>query len=80
MSLSHISEIWSSINHYIDVNDKSDAAESLVNVLIDQGYEPDEIKDSFRGEKDIAKALKYYAEQFEDDEAEEDIDTDDDEW
>jgi len=81
MSLTLISEAWDALRQHIQMADKSDAADTLVNLLIDNGYDVDEIKENFRGDKDIANALVYFSEQddyiedYEDDNL-----TDDDEW
>jgi hypothetical protein len=81
MSLTLISEAWEALRQHIQLADKSDAADSLVNLLIDHGYDVDEIKENFRGDKDIANALVYFSEQEEYEEDWEDEDTsDDDEW
>ena len=69
------------MRQHIQLADKSDAADSLVNLLIDHGYDVDEIKENFRGDKDIANALIYFSEQEEYEEDWEDEETsDDDEW
>jgi hypothetical protein len=82
MSLDFVAEVWDALRSHIDLNERSDAADSLINLLIDNNYETDDIKDAFRSDKEVLKALKGYAEQndVEDDyeEYEEDIDTD--EW
>ena len=82
MSLNFVAEVWDALRSHIDFNDRSDAADTLINLLIDNNYETDEIKDVFRGDKEVLGALKGYAEQndVEDDyeDYEEDIDTD--EW
>ena len=81
MSLSLVSEVWEALRQHIQLADKVDAADTLVNLLIDQGYDADEIKENFRGDKDIANALVYFSEQEEYEEDWEDEDTsDDDEW
>ena len=63
------------------MNERSDAADTLINLLIDNNYEAEDIKNAFRGDKEMLKALKGYAEQHdvEEDyeEYEEDEDTDD---
>jgi hypothetical protein len=79
MSLSLISEVWEALRQHIQVDHKSDAADTLVNLLVDSGFDPDEIKQDFRGDKDIANALLYYTEEEEIDE-EYDEESDDDEW
>ena len=65
------------------MNERSEAADTLVNYLMDSNYEVDDIKDAFK-DKDITKALKGYAEQHfqeEDYEDYEDEDPDEDsEW
>ena len=81
MSLDVISEVWDALREHIDLSERDDAADTLVNFLIDNNYEIEDIKDAFK-DKDITKALKGYAEEhFQEDDYEdyeEDIDTD--EW
>jgi hypothetical protein len=82
MSLSIVSEVWEVLREHIDLNERTDAADTLVNYLMDNNYEVDEIKDEFK-DKDITKALKGYAEQhFQEEEYEEyeDEDQDEDSW
>jgi hypothetical protein len=62
MSLDSIVEVWEILRDHVDFNDRSDAADSLVNYLMDNNYEVEDIKDAFK-DKDITKALKGYAEQ-----------------
>jgi uncharacterized protein (DUF433 family) len=82
MSLDFIAEVWDALRTHIDITERKEAADTLVNLLIDSGFESDEIKDSFRNDKEINGALKYYREQHEsEEEYEEDFDEDeDDEW
>ena len=79
MSLDAVAEVWEALRNHIDLNERKDAADTLVNLLIDNGYDADEIKDSFRGDKEIGKALIYYREQHETEEEYEDYDDDEDE-
>ena len=80
MSLDTIAEVWEALREHIDLSERNDAADTLVNFLIDNNYEIEDIKDAFK-DKDITKALKGYAEEhFQEDDYEdyeEDIDTDD---
>ena len=83
MNLDLVTEVWDALRNHIDMSERSDAADTLVNLLVDAGYDSEDIKDSFRGDKDISKALKFYREQHEaEEEYEEDYDNDedDDEW
>ena len=81
MSLDVISEVWDALREHIDLSERDDAADTLVNFLIDNNYEIEDIKDAFK-DKDITKALKGYAEEHfqEDDYEEYDEDIDTDEW
>jgi hypothetical protein len=78
MSLDFVAEVWDALRGHIDLNDRSDAADTLVNLLIENNHEADEIKDAFRGDKDISTALKYYAQQhdYQEDYEEEDYEED----
>jgi hypothetical protein len=79
MSLDTIAEVWEALREHIDLSERDDAADTLVNFLIDNNYEIDDIKDAFK-DKDITKALKGYAEEHFLDE-DEDFDEEDlDEW
>lgn len=82
MSLNMVSEIWDALRSHIDLNDRKDAADTLVNLLIDSGYDADDIKEEFRSDKDISGALKFYREQHETEEEYEEFDDEenDEEW
>ena len=80
MSLDVISEVWDALREHIDLSERDDAADTLVNFLIDNNYEIDDIKDAFK-DKDITKALKGYAEEhFSDEDDEYEEEDPDDEW
>ena len=80
MSLDTIAEVWDALREHIDLSERDDAADTLVNFLIDNNYEIDDIKDAFK-DKDITKALKGYAEEhFQEDDYEEFEEEDLDEW
>ena len=80
MSLTVITEVWDALRDYIDMSERGEAADTLVNYLMDSNYEVDDIKDAFK-DKDITKALKGYAEEHFQEEEYEDFDEEDlDEW
>ncbi len=81
MSLDIASEVWEVLREHIDLNDRRDAADTLVTYLIENNYEVDDIKDAFR-DKDITKALKDYADEHfqEEEEYEEYEDQDEEDW
>jgi hypothetical protein len=79
MSLDTIAEVWEALREHIDLSERDDAADTLVNFLIDNNYEIDDIKDAFK-DKDITRALKGYADEHFPEE-DEDFDEEDlDEW
>lgn len=80
MSLDLVAEVWDALRSHVDLNERKDAADTLINMLIDNNYEAADIKDAFRGDKDILGALKFYAEQHEEDDYEDDEDEDQEEW
>ena len=82
MNLDFVAEVWDALRTHIDFNDRSDAADSLVNLLIDNNYEAEDIKDAFKGEKEVLTALKEYIAQQDTEDAYEEYDEDDDheEW
>jgi len=77
MSLTVITEVWDALRDYIDMSERGEAADTLVNYLMDSNYEVDDIKDAFK-DKDITKALKGYAEQHFQEEEYEDYEEDED--
>lgn len=84
MSLDFVSEVWGALYSHIDFNERKEAADTLINLLIDHNYETDDIKDAFRGEKEVLSALKNYISEREDESEYEDedydSDLDDDDW
>ena len=80
MSLDLVAEVWDALRSHVDLNERKDAADTLINMLIDNNYEAADIKDAFRGDKDILGALKFYAEQHEEDDYEDEEGEDLDEW
>jgi hypothetical protein len=72
--LGFVAEVWDVLREHVDINERTDAADDLINLLIDHNHEADDIKDAFRGDKDISKALKGYAAAHEEDEDPDDFD------
>jgi hypothetical protein len=82
MSLNFVSEVWDALRSHIDFNDRSDAADTLINLLIDNNYEAEDIKDAFKGDKEMLTALKENLALNDIEESYEDYDEDDadEEW
>ncbi len=62
MSLDQAYDIWKLLKPTIDVNEMGAASDLLINYLIDENHSPAEIKQAFRGDKDIKEALSYFLE------------------
>jgi len=83
MSVELSREIWNEIKRYVNTVDRADAAETLINVLIDNDVDADEIRDVFKGDTEVKRALTSYLkdheEEHDDDEDEDDYQDEDDE-
>lgn len=82
MSLDFVAEVWEALISHVDLNDRAEAADTLVNLLIDNDYEASDIKEAFRKDKEVITALKEYTDQIEEEyeEYDDDTESDDDEW
>lgn len=74
------SEIWSEVKRYISVVDRDEAAETLVNILIDNDIDVDDIKANFKGDSEIKKALAQYNIDNNEEPEEEDYEEEDEEY
>jgi len=76
MSVDLAREIYNELKRFVNTVDRNEAAETLVSVLIDNDISADDIKDTFKGDSDIKRALTSYLKDHSDDEEEEDTDID----
>jgi hypothetical protein len=80
------SEMWSELKRYVNTVDRDEAAETVVAILIDNDCDVDDIKDTFKGDADIKRALTAYLdndrsyEDEDDEEVEEEEDHHADDW
>jgi hypothetical protein len=83
MSAEVAAELWGELRRYVNTVDRDEAAEIVVAVLIDNDYDADQIRDAFKGDSDIKRALAAYVnrdvEEEPDEEVDDDVDLDDDE-
>ena len=82
MSAEVASEIWGELKRYVNVVDRIDAAESIVSILIDHDHDVEEIREAFKGDSDIKKALTAYLDNdknYDEEDIDDDIDDDDNE-
>jgi hypothetical protein len=72
MSVELSKEIWNELKRYVNTVDRNDAAETLVSVLIDNDVAADEIKETFKSDSDVKRALAHYLKDHEEEEEEDD--------
>jgi hypothetical protein len=84
MSLELVTEIWAAMKPLFVMSDRPEAAETFVNVLIDNDFDPRDLKRAFKKDGNIINALGLHddvsdVEEEEDDEEDgyEDYDDDD---
>ena len=77
MSVDLSKEIWDELKRYVNPQDRDEAAEILVSVLIDNDIGADEIKTTFKNDSDVKKAVTSYLKDHEE-EVDEDYEDEDD--
>jgi hypothetical protein len=84
MSVELSKEIWDELKRYVNPQDRDEAAETLVSVLIDNDCDAAEIKSVFKSDSDVKSALASYlkdhAEEEYEEEDEDDYDDEDDDY
>jgi hypothetical protein len=76
MSVELSKEIWDELKRYVNPQDRDEAAETLVSVLIDNDVDAADIKSVFKSDLGVKSALASYLKDHE--EADEDEDYEDD--
>jgi hypothetical protein len=80
MSVELAKEIWDELRRYVNTVDRTDAAETLVAVLIDNDVGADDIRLVFKTDSEVKRALVSYIKDHEDvDDELQDEDEDEDE-
>jgi hypothetical protein len=83
MSVELSKEIWDELKRYVNTVDRNEAAETMVSVLIDNDVAADEIKDTFKTDGEIKRALAHYLKDQEeevDDDYDDEVDDEDDDY
>jgi hypothetical protein len=83
MSTEIASEIWSELKRYVNTVDRDEAAETVVAILIDNDCDVDDIKNTFKGDPDIKRALTAYLDNDKDYAEEDEVEEEDyheDDW
>lgn len=61
-SLSTVADVWNLLSEYVNPDERSQLADSVVMLLIEHDYELEDIRHQFDGDSDIIDAVKFYAE------------------
>jgi hypothetical protein len=79
MSEAIAAELWGELKRYVNTVDRAEAAETVVQILMDNDSDVEDIREAFKGDSDIKRALtsyldndKDYAEDEDEDELNED--------
>jgi hypothetical protein len=85
MSEAIASEIWGELKRFVNTVDRAEAAEIVIQILMDNDSDVEDIRAAFKGDSDIKRALtayldndKDYAAEDEEDEYEEE--EEDEDW
>ena len=83
MSEAIASEIWGELKRFVNTVDRAEAAETVIQILMDNDSDVEDIRAAFKADSDIKRALtayldndKDYAAEDEEDESEEEEDQD----
>ena len=70
-------DIWSELKRYVNTVDRTEAAETVIQILMDNDSDVEDIRTAFKGDADIKRALTTYLDNDQDYEADEEADIDD---
>lgn len=79
MSVDLVAAVWEELKRYIGPLDRTEAADALVNLLVDSNVDADDIRDAFRVDIEVKKALQGYLDDHNDEDIDEEELDDDDE-
>ena len=60
MSEAIASEIWGELKRFVNTVDRQEAAETVVQILMDNDSDVEDIRTAFKGDADIKRALTAY--------------------
>jgi hypothetical protein len=60
MSETIASEIWGELKRFVNTVDRAEAAETVIQILMDNDSDVEDIREAFKGDTDIKRALTAY--------------------
>jgi hypothetical protein len=81
MSETIASEIWGELKRFVNTVDRAEAAETVIQILMDNDSDVEDIRTAFKGDSDIKRALTAYLDNDKDyvEDEEEEFDEEEDE-
>ncbi len=80
MSIELVKELWDGLKPIIQRTDHEEAAETLINLLIDNDIDTAEIKEMFRRDQVVMDALKFFTQEEESEYEEEEEEYEDEDY
>jgi hypothetical protein len=87
MSEAIASEIWGELKRFVNTVDRAEAAETVIQILMDNDSDVEDIRGAFKGDTDIKRALtayldndKDYVEEDDEEEPEDEDYNEDEDW
>ena len=80
MSEAIASEIWGELKRFVNTVDRAEAAETVIQILMDNDSDVEDIRDAFKGDSDIKRALTAYLDNDKDYVEEEDEEPEDEDY
>jgi hypothetical protein len=77
MSVELVKEVWSELKRHVNSVDRAEAAETLVSVMVDNDIDIDDIREVFKNDSDVKRAVTSYIKDHDMDDEDEDEDEDD---
>ena len=78
MSEQIAAEIWGELKRYVNTVDRAEAAETVIQILMDNDSDVEDIRSAFKGDSDIKRALTSYLDDDKD-YSEDDVESEEDE-
>jgi hypothetical protein len=73
------SEIWGELKRFVNTVDRAEAAETVIQILMDNDSDVEDIRTAFKGDSDIKRALTAYLDNDKDYAAEDEEDVSEEE-
>ena len=80
MSEAIASEIWGELKRFVNTVDRAEAAETVIQILMDNDSDVEDIRNAFKGDADIKRALTAYLDNDKDYVEEEDEEPEDEDY